>query len=127
MRKGVGCGLITLRSFKKGDFIIEYTGRIITRDEANIKGGKYLFDINSKWTIDGASRSNLARYINHSCKPNAEADISKKKVFIYALRMIKEETELTYDYGEEYFDEYIKSHGCKCNHCILRKKIKKSR
>ena len=116
-KKGAGLGLVTKRAFKKGDFVIEYTGPIITTDEANEKGGKYLFDINSKWTIDGATRSNLARYINHSCKPNCEADVSGKKVFIYALKKIKEGEELTYDYGEEYFDEYIKPHGCKCTHC----------
>ncbi|HEC32876.1 MAG TPA: SET domain-containing protein [Candidatus Kaiserbacteria bacterium] len=121
-QKGAGLGLITRRPFKKGDFVIEYTGPIITTEQANEKGGKYLFDINSKWTIDGVSRSNLARYINHSCKPNCEADVSGKKVFIYALRKIKEGEELNYDYGEEYFDEYIKPHKCKCVDCLLGKK-----
>ncbi len=121
-QKGAGLGLITRRPFKKGDFIIEYTGPIITTEQANEKGGKYLFDINSRWTIDGASRNNLARYINHSCKPNCEADVSGKKVFIYALRKIKEGEELNYDYGKEYFDEYIKLHKCKCVSCLLEKK-----
>ncbi len=127
-RKGAGFGLITKRSFKKGDFVIEYTGPIITTDQANEKGGKYLFDINSRWTIDGTPRSNLARYINHSCKPNCEADVKGKRVFIYALRKIKEGEELTYDYEEEYFDEYIKPHGCMCNYCLgLKKKVKNKR
>lgn len=122
VQKGAGLGLITNRPFKKGDFIIEYTGPIITTEQANKKGGKYLFDINSKWTINGTPRSNLARYINHSCRPNCEADVSGKKVFIYALRRIKEGEELNYDYGEEYFDEYIKPHKCKCGHCLPEKK-----
>ncbi|MFC1730790.1 SET domain-containing protein [candidate division KSB1 bacterium] len=126
-QKGAGLGLVTKRPFKKGDFVIEYTGPIITTDKANEKGGKYLFDINSKWTIDGTPRSNIARYINHSCKPNCEADVSGKKVFIYALRKIKEGEELTYDYGEEYVDEYIKPHGCKCGHCTSKKKGKKKK
>ncbi len=117
-RKGAGLGIVTNRSFKNGDFVIEYTGPILSRDKANEKGGKYLFDINSKWAIDGTTRSNLARYINHSCKPNCEADVSGKKVFIYALKRIKEGEELTYDYGGEYFDEYIKPYGCKCSSCI---------
>jgi len=120
-KKGAGLGLVTKRSFKKGDFVIEYTGSIITTEKANEKGGKYLFDINSKWTINGSARSNLARYINHSCKPNCEADVRGKKVFIFALRKIKEGEELTYDYGEEYFDEYIKPHGCKCGSCSSKK------
>ena len=118
-KKGTGLGLVTKRAFKKGDFVIEYTGPIITRDKADEIGGKYLFDINSKWVIHGVPQSNLARYINHSCKPNCEADVSGKKVFIHALKKIVEGEELTYDYGEEYFDEYIKPHGCKCNSCTL--------
>ncbi len=116
--KGAGLGLVTNCSFKNGDFVIEYIGSIITAEERDIKGGKYLFDINSRWTIDGTTRDNLARYINHSCKPNCEADVSRKKVFIYALKKIREGEELTYDYGEEYFNEYIKPHGCKCGSCI---------
>lgn len=121
-RKGAGLGLVTLAPFKKDDFVIEYTGEIISRDEADERGGKYLFDINSKWTIDGSPRENLARYINHSCKPNCESDVIGKKVKIYALRNIKEGEELTYDYGEEYFDEFIKPHGCKCDKCTPKKK-----
>ena len=122
-RNGAGLGLVTKRVFKRGDFVIQYTGPIISRGKANKKGGKYLFDINSKWTIDGMTRNNLARYINHSCKPNAEADVSRKKVFFFALRKIKEGEELTYDYGNEYVDEYIKPYGCKCNYCTLKKKL----
>lgn len=124
-KKGAGLGLVTKKPFKNGDFVIEYIGPIITTEKANEKGGKYLFEINSKWEIDGTARSNLARYINHSCKPNCEADVTGKKVFIYAIKRIKEGEELTYDYGEEYFDEYIKPHGCKCGHCISQQKVSK--
>lgn len=120
-RKGSGFGLVTKRDYKKGDFVIEYTGPIITTDEANEKGGKYLFDINSKWTIDGTPRSNLARYMNHSCRPNCEADVSGKRVFISAIKKIRTGEELTYDYGDEYVDEYIKPYGCKCNYCVTKK------
>ncbi|MCW9054622.1 MAG: SET domain-containing protein [Candidatus Pacebacteria bacterium] len=126
-RKGAGLGLVALVPFKKEDFVIEYTGNLIPTEEADEKGGKYLFDINSKWTIDGSPRENLARYINHSCKPNCEAEISGKRVKIYAIKNIKAGEELTYDYGEEYFDEFIKPHGCKCNHCVSKKTKAKKR
>ena len=36
---------------------------------------KYLFELNNRWTIDGSVRKNVARYINHACKPNAESDV----------------------------------------------------
>jgi len=120
-RKGTGLGLVTEEPIQKGKFVIEYTGPIIPSEEADEKGGKYLFDVNSRWTIDGSVRSNLARYINHSCKPNCESRISGKRVKIYSIKNIKAGEELTYDYGDEYFDEFIKPHGCKCSACVAKK------
>ena len=112
-----GLGLYSNNSIKKGSFLIEYYGPIITQEEANKKGGKYLFEINSKRVIQGHPRYNIARYINHSCRPNAESRIVKNKVFIYAIKNIKNGDELSYDYGKEYFDEHIKPSGCMCPKC----------
>jgi len=67
--------------------------------------------------IDGSARSNIARYINHSCKPNCEAEIVAGRVFLRALRRIEAGEELSYDYGKEYFDMYIKPYGCRCAAC----------
>ena len=61
---------------------------------------------------------NKARYLNHSCRPNCETDIVKGKVYIYAKRNIKSGEELTYDYGKEYVDDFIKPYGCKCLKCL---------
>ena len=78
----------------------------------------YLFDLDEKITIDGSARSNLARYINHSCKPNCEAVhyTDANEIGIEAKRKIKAGEELTYDYGKDHFNEYIKPYGCKCGH-----------
>ncbi len=116
-RSNAGLGLFAVKPFKKGSFVIEYTGELISGDEANNRGGRYLFEINSKWTIDGKERGNVARYINHSCRPNSESRVSGKKVSIYAIKNIAAGDEITYDYGEEYFDDFIKPHGCRCAHC----------
>ena len=97
---------------------IEYIGAIIPTEEADrMKGARYLFEINTKWTIDGSPRHNLARYINHSCTPNCESIQTGKRVFVKALKRIKPGEELTYDYGPEYVDEFIKPHGCRCTTC----------
>jgi uncharacterized protein len=118
VKRGVnGLGLFTKVPMKKGDCIIEYVGEMLTADEANNRGGKYLFEISSRRTIDGTSRKNIARYVNHSCRPNCEVDIIKGQVFIYAKRSIKEGEELCYDYGKEYWKEYIKPKGCRCDKC----------
>ena len=124
-RSSAGLGLFTLRNFKKGEYLIDYTGELITTDEADERGGRYLFEVNSKWTIDGKGRENLARYINHSCRPNCEPEIQGKRIKIFALRNIKEGEELHYDYGQEYMDDIIiPDGGCKCAHC--QKKAKKA-
>ncbi|MBP9821621.1 MAG: SET domain-containing protein [Candidatus Pacebacteria bacterium] len=120
-----GLGLFAARAFKRGERVIEYVGEIISTDDANTRGGKYLFEINSKITIDGKARSNVARYINHGCKPNCEARTSKNRVFIHAARAITPGEELTYDYGTEYVDEFIKPIGCRCNSCMNTTPIRK--
>lgn len=117
-RSSAGLGLFSGESITKGTKIIEYIGEKITAEEANKRGGKYLFEINDRWTIDGTDRKNTARYINHACKPNCEARIVKGKIFIFAKKDILLGQELTYDYGKEYVDEHIKPFGCRCVSCV---------
>jgi uncharacterized protein len=121
-KRGInGLGLFTETDIKKGDYIIEYWGPILSADEANQKGGLYLFEISSRRTIDGTHRANIARYLNHSCRPNCEVDIKKGRVLIFAKRGIKAGEELCYDYGREYWNEYIKPKGCRCAKCAEKK------
>lgn len=114
-----GLGLFTAIAYKKGDFIIEYTGEKITTDMANARGGQYLFELNNDWRIDGKERHNLARYINHSCRPNCypEIDETEEHIMIYAKRAIFPGEELTYNYGREFFNTHVKSKGCRCEKC----------
>ncbi len=109
-----GLGLFAVEPIKKGEFVIEYFGPILSVAEADAKGGKYLFDLSSRRTVDGTTRKNIARYINHSCTPNCEPEIDRGRIFIYSLKNIKAGEELSYDYGREYYDEFIKPHGCRC-------------
>jgi SET domain-containing protein len=122
-----GLGLYADEDIKKGDFVIEYIGKALTADEANKKGGKYLFEINKNLTIDGTDRKNVARYINHACKPNCEIDTPKGRIFVSAVKSIKKGDELNYDYGEEYFDEFIKPFGCRCASCVLKREKKNTK
>ncbi len=122
-----GLGLFASRDFKKGEMIIEYTGEKITEDEANQRGGKYLFELNDQWTIDGKGRENLARYINHSCKPNAkpEIDDSEEHIYIYSTKKISAGEEIVYNYGKWYLTEIIGKDSCLCTGCA-EKRTKKS-
>lgn len=118
VKRGVnGLGLFTKVPMKKGECIIEYIGEVITEAQANERGGKYLFQTSKNRHIDGTTRKNIARYINHSCRPNCEVDIIRGRVFIYTKRKIEPGEELFYDYGKEYFDDHIKPKGCRCEKC----------
>ena len=122
VRRGVnGLGLFTDVAIKKGEFVIEYWGEMLTADEANERGGRYLFEISSRRTIDGTNRKNIARYINHSCRPNCETDIKKGRVYVITRRGVKAGEELCYDYGKDYWEDYIKPKGCLCEKCKEKK------
>ena len=111
-----GLGLFAGEDIKKGETIIEYIGNILTKEEAEAKvNSQYLFEVSRNKTIDGTPRWNIARYCNHACEEvaNAESDVKKGRVFISALKNIKEGAEIVYDYGEEFVKEHI-AHGCRC-------------
>ena len=124
-RSKVGLGLFATEPIKKKAFIAEYWGRKLPTSEVDQLSSRYLFEINSRWTIDGSTRRNLARYINHCCRPNAQATIVNGKIIIRAIKNIAAGDEITYHYGRDYFDTFIKSLGCKCAAC--RKKRRKQR
>ena len=117
-RTSAGLGLFALEPIPAGRRIIEYTGPLVSNEEVERRNwGKYFFAVNTKWSIDGTPRSNTARYINHSCRPNAEAIVTGRRVWIWSKRRIKAGEQITYDYGKEYFDDHIKPVGCKCEKC----------
>ena len=123
-RGSTGLGLFANKHYKRGDLITEYTGEIISEDEANRRGGKYLFRLNKERTIDGKGRENLSRYINHSCLPNAYPELNEQetRIHIYAKKKISPGDEITYNYGKDYFERLIKPLGCKCERCTSDQK-----
>ena len=125
VKRGInGLGLFAKVPIKKGDCVIEYFGEVITAAEANRRGGRYLFETSSNRHIDGTTRANIARYINHSCRANCEPDTSAGRVYISAIKNIAAGEELCYDYGKEYWNEYIKPKGCLCPKCVEKKGVK---
>ena len=129
-RSKTGLGLFATQKIKKGSKIIRYFGPML--DSKNKKhdeiDNKYLFEINNRWTIDGSVRKNIARYINHACRPNAESDVSsrKRKVVIRAIKTIQPGEEINYDYGTDYFKIFLKPIGCKCDHCEKKRAKKRA-
>lgn len=117
-RSAAGLGLYAGEAIPKGVCVIEYFGPYLSNEEADALSNKYLFEVSTRRTIDGSPRKNVARYINHSCRPNCEPEIQRGRVYIFAKRAIKAGEELAYNYGKDYFDTFIKPHGCRCVKCI---------
>ena len=107
-RSGVhGKGVFAVQDLAEGETLIEYVGEVVTWKEALRRhphdptdpNHTFYFHIDEKHVIDAKYGGNSSRWINHSCKPNCEADEDEGRVFIKALRNIKAGEELFYDYG----------------------------
>lgn len=120
-RSATGLGLFATKAIARRAPIVSYRGPRIPTVEAHERerrfGAKYMFELNRTWTIDGSPRWNLGRYANHSCRPNAEPVTRKGRVVLVALRPIMPGEEITFDYGDEYFELFFRKSGCRCADC----------
>ena len=121
-----GKGVFSIAPIRKGELLIEYKGEVISWKEALRRhphdpedpDHTFYFHIDDKNVIDAKFGGNAARWINHACRPNCEADEIDGRIFIKALRAIKPDTELFYDYGliidEPYTKKLKKQFECRC-------------
>ena len=130
-RSATGLGLFATKLIEPGAYIVTYRGKRIPTVEAHRREqrgtAKYMFEINRRWSIDGSSRRNLGRYINHACDPNTEAVLRSGKIVFVAIRPIAVGEEITLDYGEDYFELFIAPSGCRCAQCAAEKPRKRSK
>lgn len=125
-RARTGLGGFATREIQKSELIDTYRGQMIDSRTADERDNRYMFEVNSRWTIDGSNRRNLARYFNHSCRPNAESDVKGHTVVIKARKKIQPGEEILYDYGKDYFDIFLKPVGCKCDKCQEKRKAERA-
>jgi SET domain-containing protein len=123
-----GTGAFATRRIRKGQRVVEYMGERISDEEADRRYDEskmrrhhtFLFTVDRKTVVDGASNGNEAIFINHSCAPNCESVIEDGRIWIYALRTIRPGEELTYDYlyqrtGDPEEDAELESfYRCRC-------------
>jgi len=129
-RSKTGLGMFATKPIKRAAYIATYRGRRLTNEESDrleARGAAYLFEVNKKVTIDGSPRWNVARYINHSCRPNAKPVGRNGGIVIVALRRIHPDEEITYDYGKDYFSYFKETGGCRCAHCRRKRAAKRRR
>lgn len=121
-----GRGVFAVNAVARGERILEYTGERISHEEADRRYGEIhensshtmLFAANDEIVIDATKRGGPARWINHSCSPNCEADEIDGRVFISAARAIRPGQELLYDYNlvleERHTPKLKREHPCHC-------------
>jgi len=111
-----GTGGYARQDIAAGTRVIEYVGERINKAEALIRceaNNEYIFTLNDEWDLDGNQPWNPARFINHSCAPNCEAEIETDNcVWIATTRDIKAGEELTFNYGYG-LEDYLE-HPCRC-------------
>jgi SET domain-containing protein len=126
-RSGVhGNGVFAVQDIAEGETLIEYKGEVISWKEAlrrhphdpSQPQHTFYFHVDDGHVIDGNVSGNASRWINHSCEPNCQADETKGRVFIKALRNISAGEELNYDYGliidEPYTPTLLAEFPCWC-------------
>jgi SET domain-containing protein len=103
-----GFGVFALEPINKNKRIIDYAGELISNKQSEGREDRYLrkgciwvFRVNRAWSRDAAVGGNVARFINHSCKPNCWVDVVDKTIWIRAARQIRPGEELTYNYNTE--------------------------
>ena len=133
-----GLGVFARRPIPAKTRIIEYTGELISSEEADARYDDlameqhqtYLFELDDGRCIDGAAGGNEARFINHSCDPNCESVEVEGHIWIESIRPIAEGEELTYDYAyerEEGDDDLTGFYVCRCGAANCRSTILRPR
>lgn len=120
-----GQGVYARTDIPNGTRVVQYVGERITKAEAirreekrlerQRQGGDgcvYIFELNKRYDLDGETSGNIARLINHSCKPNCRSEIIRGKIWLIAKHDIAQGEELTFDYGYG-FSEW-RLHPCRC-------------
>ena len=110
-----GRGAFASGPLKQGARVAEYLGEKISKEESlrRCEGENwFIFALDEEFDIDGAVEWNPARFFNHSCAANCEAECDGGRIWIVARRDIAAGEELTFNYG--YDLESYREHPCRC-------------
>ncbi len=110
-----GIGAYAQCRLAKGTRVIEYVGELISAQESIERcrqGNEYIFRLSAERHLDGKVDWNAARFVNHSCAPNCEAQLIEGRIWLVAARDIEAGEEITFDYGYDLEDFH--QHPCHC-------------
>ena len=110
-----GTGGFAALDLAGGTQVIEYLGERINKSESLNRceaGNQWVFHLDDHWNLDGNVSWNPARFLNHSCSPNCDAELIEGRIWIVARRDIAAGEELTFNYGYDLTD--FREHPCRC-------------
>jgi SET domain-containing protein len=110
-----GLGGFATEEIAPGTRIIEYVGEKIGKAESLRRceqNNEYIFMLDREYDLDGNVEWNPARFLNHSCAPNCDAELIDGGIWIIAKRGISAGEELTFNYGFDLGD--YKDYPCRC-------------
>jgi uncharacterized protein len=110
-----GTGAFAVQPIARETRIIEYTGERISKAESTLRceaNNEFIFTLNDSEDLDGSVAWNLARFINHSCEPNCDAELIDDRVWIVANRDINAGEEVSFNYGFDLVD--YREPPCQC-------------
>lgn len=110
-----GMGIFARRDIPQGSCVIEYLGERVSKAESlrrRKQGNFFVFIVTEQFDLDGAVEWNPARFINHSCTPNCDAQMEEEHIWIIARRDIRAGEELSFNYGYDLQD--YEDHLCRC-------------
>ena len=89
-----GFGVFAAEAITKNTRIIDYAGELIRNSRSGVREARYLaegciwvFRVNRTWSRDAGVDGNIARFINHACKPNCWFEVVDKTIWIRASRI----------------------------------------
>ncbi|GMS83978.1 hypothetical protein PENTCL1PPCAC_6153 [Pristionchus entomophagus] len=153
-----GFGLFATQAIKRDEFICEYVGEIIDKEEKERREARiekllandestYLMSLPNGLTVDARFKGGDARYINHSCDPNAvvskievpmkylvkgrrkdkeedEKALYEMRMKVEALRKIEVDEEITFDYDLQR-SRNLDRDNCRCGSTNCKGKLGK--
>jgi len=103
-----GWGVYATQTIPKNKRITYYAGEKISNQESLKREQRYIlrghiwcFKLTNRTVIDAGVGGNIARFINHACKPNCYVDIKDGVIWIRAAKTIRKGTELAYNYNTD--------------------------
>ena len=128
-RSATGLGMFATKPIKRRTYIATYRGPSSRLGSGAAGAARRKIYVRNQPQVDHRRLAtlNVGRYLNHSCEPDAQPVLRKGRIVFIALRRIAPGEEITYDYGQEYFEYFLAIGACLCAPCRAKAAVRRSK